>query len=160
MNRTLLWIASFLAAAVAPAILMCAFAIVIGAVAGLTGLTGRFAIGILLASALWVVTIGLPLVAILWWRNIFRRWTVTLAGFLATSVPVALLAWPAEPRGSNASGYSDGQWILIDGVPTLAGWLNYVCGVLFYGLLGVVGAMAFWLTWHGLMLSNKRLERP
>src|SRR6266849_8771845 len=35
---------------------------------------------------------------------------------------------------------------MLDGVPTLAGWLQYLQGLLFFGAFGALGGIAFWAT--------------
>jgi len=52
---------------------------------------------------------------------------------------------------------------MIDGVPTMAGWVQYLAGVGQMGALGVVGAFAFWLVqrrWGLTMRSSRNCIAP
>jgi hypothetical protein len=37
---------------------------------------------------------------------------------------------------------------MINGVPTVAGWISYIEGVLFMGAFGTLGGLAFWMVWR------------
>lgn len=37
---------------------------------------------------------------------------------------------------------------VVDGVPTLAGWLSYANAVAGMGAFGTVGGLAFWVVWR------------
>jgi hypothetical protein len=45
----------------------------------------------------------------------------------------------------------------VNGVPTLAGWLDYVWGIGTYAVLGALGGLTFWFIWRKVRQS---LETP
>jgi len=55
----------------------------------------------------------------------------------------------------NAS--SGGKPTVINGVPTLAGWLEFAYAVGFYGLFGVAGGLTFWVA---MRLSGQIAGKP
>lgn len=98
---------------------------------------------VLIITAVFVVILGLPTYFVL--RQIKRvSWRSTVvSGFLIAATPVALFLWPYDSPGSSAS--SNGVDTMVNGVPTLAGWLDYLQAVLFFGVFGLVSAFVFWL---------------
>lgn len=96
-------------------------------------------------SMLHVVVLGIPGFLILRWRRALSWPSILLTGFVLGAIPGAILSWPLQYAGMQASAIHDGVATMIDGVPTLAGWLDYVGGVFVLGAYGVSGAAAFWL---------------
>jgi len=79
------------------------------------------------------------------WRKKVDGVTCALSGFVIGSVPVAILTWPLQipPRRGSSSGVQ-GIPTMIDGVPTLFGWILYAIPPLMCGALGVIGGCIFW----------------
>ena len=96
-------------------------------------------------SAAYVIVLGIPTFLLLRWRNLVRWWTTISGGFLLGAVPVAVISWPLRYSELRSSATIDGVQTIINGVPTLAGWLQYLEGLSFMGACGVIGATAFWL---------------
>jgi len=158
MGRIATVVLPFIAAAVAPAV------IAVALIALLTGdLTGAPAIGmlVLIVAAAHVLLLGVPAFALLYWRNCVRWWSLTALGFVVGCIPAGILFWPPryEKRTYASSWQEDGVWKMIDGLPTLAGWLKYGKGLVWFGVLGAIGALAFWFTRMRLTRTNKSLER-
>jgi len=106
--------------------------------------TGHFMILCALISAAFVLVLGIPAYLLLRWRNAVRWWSTIASGFVLGAVPVAVFSWPLRfSQGASAS--VDGIATLINGVPTFAGWLQYLESVTFFGGCGAVAASAFWL---------------
>lgn len=106
--------------------------------------TGHFLILCALISAALVLVLGIPAYLFLRWRNAVRRWPTITSGFVLGVVPVAVFSWPLRlSQGSSAS--VDGVPTLVNGVPTFAGWLQYLESVTSFGACGAVSATAFWL---------------
>lgn len=66
------------------------------------------------------------------------------------SLGIAVLAWPASSGGGSFSATWHGEFrdLVVDGEPTLVGWLNYLGNVSLFGGHGVVGALAFHAVWR------------
>jgi hypothetical protein len=114
--------------------------------------TRNFAIICFIVSAGFVFLLGLPTYFVLRKFRLVRRWPTLLAGFSLAAIPMAIFTWPFKHLATKTSASVNGVQTMIDGVPTLVGWLQFVQGVMFLGVLGLLSAWAFWL-----VISNKRL---
>jgi hypothetical protein len=99
------------------------------------------------------VILGAPLFMILHRLGRVRWWTSILTGFVIGAVPAGILFWPMHHTFGNVvtiTEFRGGQQvkILVNGVPTLAGWLEYAQHILMYAATGVVGGLVFWLLWR------------
>jgi hypothetical protein len=116
---------------------------------------------ILMTSFLYVLVLGVPAFLLLRWRNAIRWWSVPSAGFVLACLPVAIDLWPShEPDLQTTSSHWDGEKMvetMVNGAPTLAGWLSFAKTVLLFGAFGAVAGLAFWLVWWG-MRSYKPLQ--
>jgi len=134
MKRAGKWIAAALLGAIAPAALV-AYAL---------GAAEVFAIAVAITLG-HVVLLGVPL-ALLFGRLKWRSPAFALAGgLLIGALPAGLYFWPLDP-GGGTSAWSGDTPTLIDGVPTWAGWLEYLVMLGGFGCLGALGAIAFWPT--------------
>jgi len=97
----------------------------------------------LVISAAHVMALGIPAYLLLRWRGLFRWWSVLLAGFALGSIPAGVFSWPLRYAGSRSSASVNGVETMIDGVPTLAGWLQYAEGISFFGACGLGAAAVF-----------------
>ena len=135
---------ALLAAALAPAI-------VLGVVGStLPQITFAFVLALIHSFVL-----GLPVFLIL--RNKVKNWgagisvlVALIAGFAIGAIPWGAFTWPL--KGSSLVMKTN-TWIgpdhvqtVRDGIPTLAGWLEYIKGLLMFGAIGVLGGFAFWVT--------------
>jgi hypothetical protein len=134
MKRIAKWIAATLLGAIVPAVLV---AVALGSV-------GIFAPAFALTLG-HAVVLGLP-AALLYRRLNWRSPAYALAGGLVIgAVPAGLYFWPVDPRhGTNA--WSGTTQTLLDGVPTWAGWVEYLQMLGGFGCLGALGAVVFWVT--------------
>ncbi|MFZ0424457.1 MAG: hypothetical protein WAL80_16395 [Xanthobacteraceae bacterium] len=89
------------------------------------------------------VILGLPLFFIL--RSKFPIGSVScaLGGFIVGSAPTAVLALISMIGLQSAS--TGGKATVINGLPTLAGWIEYAVTVGSMGLFGLAGGLTFWL---------------
>jgi hypothetical protein len=111
-------------------------------------------------SFLYVLVLGVPAFLLLRWRNAIRWWSAVIVGFVLGCLPLAIDLWPYEPDVQSTTSHWDGEKMvetIIDGVPTLAGWLSYAKAVSIFGVFGAVSGLAFWLVWRGTR-SNKPLQ--
>lgn len=103
-------------------------------------------------SFMHAILLGTPLFVALYRLKWLRWWSSVLAGFVLASLPAAITSWPLRYAGEHISTsiVRGGKVVqtLVNGVPTLAGWLDYAKGVLIYALLGAVGGLVFWLMWR------------
>ena len=60
-----------------------------------------------------------------------------------------MFSWPLRYASPGSSASVNGVDTMIDGVPTTAGWLQYLYGVAFFGIFGILAAAAFWLVLRG-----------
>jgi len=157
-----------LAAILMPAIVITLYAFVFNLVAVFAGSARNLEAGFLLAvllialiiSLAHVLLLGLPAVWLLHRFRLLRWWSLTVAGFVGACIPMAIWSWPVDPPGMKSSySYGNGSETIVakvDGVPTLAGWIDYAQSVAFVGLFGVIAALAFWLVIRrrGLFADN------
>jgi hypothetical protein len=120
--------------------------------------TRGFFLACLSVATLHVAVLGVPAYLILRRLNAVRWWSTLGMGLVLGAVPVAILDWPLRYPQLRTSASVDGVQTMIDGVPTLAGWLQYASGVFFMGGCGAAGALAFWLVWQ--MSPNNRWRVP
>lgn len=96
-------------------------------------------------SSGFVLILGLPVYLLLrYFKKIFW-WSTLLSGFCLGAIPAGIFTWPLRYAGPGSYSKVNGVETMVDGVPTMAGWLQFVEGVLFFGGLGFVAALAFWL---------------
>ncbi|MEM8492892.1 MAG: hypothetical protein AAF756_18915 [Pseudomonadota bacterium] len=96
-------------------------------------------------SASFVMILGLPTYLLLRYFNKVSWWSTFLSGFCLGAVPVGIFTWPLRYASPGSYSSVNGVETMIDGVPTIAGWFQFIEGVLFFGGLGFVAALAFWL---------------
>jgi|SRR5688572_31190320 hypothetical protein len=105
---------------------------------------------VLIIAAAHLAVLGLPTFFLLKHFNRLGWPSILFAGFVIGSIVIAALAWPV-PAGSGSSSSStwhgDMRDMVVDGIPTLYGWLSYLEGVFAFGLQGFLGAAAFYWVW-------------
>jgi hypothetical protein len=114
-------------------------------------------------AAAHLVVLGLPLFYLLWRFGRLSWLTVGLAGFFTGLIPIAVLGWPLRTgSGFSSGGTWHGQYreFVVNGVPTMFGWLQYVEGLIFFGLHGLAGALAFYSVWRKLRPNNSFKPKP
>ncbi|WP_444917886.1 hypothetical protein [Microbulbifer sp. JMSA003] len=108
--------------------------------------TGNFAVICFFVSGAFVLLLGLPAYFLLRKFRLVRWWSTLVVGFSLAAIPMAIFTWPLKYPELKTSASVNGVQTMVDGVPTIAGWLQFTQGVLFLGVCGLVGALAFWLT--------------
>jgi hypothetical protein len=129
---------------------------------GVAGPSFRVGLLAFVLASLWVVLFGLPTFLLLKHCGLVRWWSATVSGFLLGAAPMALISWPYKP--SSGSGYSawDGHKMVeyvVNGVPTHAGWVQYVLGSGGMGLMGAASAVMFWVVWRLIAGPNQSSKR-
>lgn len=123
--------------------------------ASIRELAGPLAFGLFwvaLIAAVVVIVIGLPLFLVLSHNNLASARNVAVAGLVVACLGSSIFIWPARGSGWSYSattffGYRD---LVIDGIPTIWGWINYAKDVATFGLHGLVGALVFVYVWRRL----------
>jgi hypothetical protein len=99
----------------------------------------RWAFVLCLAHAL---VLGLPCVLLLRAKDRLGIVSCAIAGFLVGAVPLGAFALTSMFVTHSAS--IDGTSTVVNGVPTLAGWIHYAHTVGVLGLFGLAGGLTFW----------------
>jgi hypothetical protein len=115
--------------------------------------TGNFLWLCILISTIHVITFGIPTYYFLLKLKVIRFWSVIGAGFILGAAPTAIATWPLQYSGQRASASANGIQTMIDGIPTMEGWLAYMHGISFFGICGMASALVFWL-----IAPNKALK--
>src|ERR1043166_973082 len=105
----------------------------------------------LLVCLAHALLLGLPLILLLRAINRLGILSCAIAGLFVGAMPLGAVAFIAMLGPHSAS--IDGRPTVVNGVPTLAGWMHYARTVGFLGLIGVIGGLIFWalsrLSWLG-----------
>jgi hypothetical protein len=126
-------------------------------------LFARMGFLIMAASFLYVLVLGVPVFFLLRWRNAIRWWSALMVGFVLGCLPVAVDLWPYEPDFTSTTSHWDWERMveaIVDGAPTLAGWLGYAKAVSILGVFGAASGLAFWLVRRGTRSNNARAFPP
>jgi hypothetical protein len=104
----------------------------------------------LLISGFHVIVLGLPIVWVLNKLDKLKAWTLVISGFVAGCLPMSIWTWPIDYSYKSGYSYWNGKETVIakaNGVPTLIGWVDYLQGVAFMGVFGIIAAVSFWWAW-------------
>lgn len=101
------------------------------------------------------LVLGLPAFLLVRSTRRVRVGTCALGGFLIGAVPFGVLAMISMIGLQSAS--SGGKPTVINGVPTLAGWIEYAYAVGSTGLFGLAGGLTFWVA---MRLSGQIVGKP
>jgi hypothetical protein len=103
------------------------------------------------------IILGLPLFLALRSRFAVGIVTCALGGFGVGAIGIALLGLLGMFFGGSYNASSGGVPTIVNGVPTLAGLVEYAAGVGEMGLVGLAGGLAFWLA---MRLSGQLTSQP
>ncbi|MEM8493623.1 MAG: hypothetical protein AAF756_22610 [Pseudomonadota bacterium] len=90
------------------------------------------------------VVLGLPIAVALWRKDRITVWTSLVFGIVIGCAAAAVLTWPLGLSGLKSNASVNGVSTIINGVPTIAGWIGYGKGIAFSGQFGAIGGLAFW----------------
>ena len=110
----------------------------------------------------FVLLLGVPLTLLLHRLGRLKWWPLCIAGTLAGA---AFAGWsgPGSDLGSSYGGnwYGSHVEFVVNGQPTLYGWLSYLQSVAAFSLHGLAGATVFFLVWrHHLGPDNSSKPNP
>lgn len=98
-----------------------------------------------------LLLLGVPAFLFLNKRNKISARSSSTAGFICGASPTAILLWPLwNPELQTTVSHRFGEEYIvttIDGIPTLAGWIEYILVFSFMGAFGVVAGFCFWMVW-------------
>lgn len=107
---------------------------------------------VLMISGLHVWALGLPIAAAAIWMQKVRWWVTVSAGLVVGCIPAAVVSWPLKyPELKSTSSYWNGERMvetIVNGVPTMDGWIQFAAGTSAFGALGATGGLAFWVAWR------------
>ncbi|RZI70582.1 MAG: hypothetical protein EOP13_20575 [Pseudomonas sp.] len=107
----------------------------------------------------FVLFIGIPVTLVLVHYGKLRWWPLGMIGFVAAALPIAL-SGPGGGAGHSSGGNWHGKPVdfIVNGEPSLYGWLNYLESTCFFGLHGLVGATVFYVLWRHTMGPNNSFK--
>jgi hypothetical protein len=132
-------IAALVSSAV-PAIFFAALGIILEPNNGWAGIAAVVAF---VFSFAHVVVFGIPITLVLNRFNLLNWLTILAAGFVFAFSSTMLLSILSSPSGVNSSAEDNGEWTVINGVTTAAGWRNRTLGEAQAGILGLVVSGVF-----------------
>ena len=103
----------------------------------------------------FVVVVGVPSLLLLRHFKYLSWWSLGTIGLVVAALPVAVYGW-SEYAGFSSGGnwYGTPVDFVVNGQKTLYGWLSYAQSVVFFGLHGFAGALAFFFVWRRALGSN------
>jgi hypothetical protein len=107
-------------------------------------------------------TLLLGLVVVGWLLRIgkFRLLPMLSSGFLIGAVPAAIWQQPYKYVGTQSSSWSNGVQTLDNGLPTFAGWIDYLQFIGCAGALGAIGAIVFYFVYMGMSPNHSSKPMP
>lgn len=87
------------------------------------------------------VVLGLPVFWIFWWKRWINLITCIGTGFVIAAASGIVPNWPVGPKGRNT--IVGAVPLVIEGVPTSAGWLDFLRVLMFLGFLGAFAGVVF-----------------
>jgi len=148
-----------LAAALAPALAMTCLLLVFGGkeVFPILPLVSFVA---LVVSFLHALCFGILVAGWLLRAGRFRLLPMLLSGLVIGTVPAAIWQQPYRHVGTKSNVWSNGALTLDNGTPTLAGWIDYLQFIGYAGVLGAIGATAFYFAYKGVSPGSSFKLKP
>ena len=142
--------ASLAAIAVQPIVLVLSFApaFLSGGEAAISQILGISLLAAMIAIP-FVLFVGIPSFVLLRRYGRLSWLTLGATGLLAGILPVALYG-PGASHGSSYGGNWHGDYVdfVVNGEPTVYGWLSYLQSMFLFGIHGLAGALVFLLVWR------------
>ena len=115
----------------------------------------------LIFSAPFVLLLGLPMVWLLAKLRYLRWWPLALVGAIAGAL---MIGWrgPGSDPGTSYGGSWYGQYrqFVVNGEPTVYGWLSYLQSLVVFAAHGLLGATAMYWAWRRLSPNNSSKPTP
>ena len=163
-KTTAVLISSLGAIVVQPIVFIASFGIPMAIAGDLSSLAdvARYSFFAALFAIPFVIFVGIPATLFLAHRGKLRWWLLALIGFVAASIPTAI-SGPGGSPGYSSGGNWHGRYVdfVINGEPTMYGWLSHIQSIFFFGLHGLVGATVFYALWRRNIGPNNSFKpRP
>lgn len=115
---------------------------------------------VIVVAAAAVLFLGIPTFLLLRKFNCINWTSLAISGFSLGAIPIAI-SWPEYREGYSAGSSWYGKLVetYIKGEPTTYAWYEYFANVFFYGLHGLIGALAFYAVWRRLDKRNKHVGK-
>jgi hypothetical protein len=120
-------------------------AVVVALLAGILTMSPLAVFFVMVAVLAFELVVLLPIYLLLHWRGLVTRGVVLVLGVLIGAGPWAWFAWPLRHPELKTTASSGGVQTMIDGVPTLAGWMEYGVVTALFGFIGLAAAAGFWV---------------
>ena len=116
---------------------------------GFSGL-GFILMYVLAVATAAVVILGIPAFLLLMKCQRANWRSVAATGFALAMLPSVVLSWPRRLTGYSSGVNWHGKYvdIYINGEPTKYAWLTFGESTLYFGIHGLVGALAFYMVWR------------
>ena len=101
------------------------------------------------------VLLGLPPFLIFQSRGWIGITACVVLGFAIGAVPAGILTFPVSGFALYGSAWAGGTSTATNGLSTAAIWVSYIRPLIYLGLLGAFGALAFWV----VLMSSGTLDR-
>lgn len=89
------------------------------------------------------VSVGLPLFIITHIRFPVTRASNAIIGFITGAVSIGISTWPLQWQDLKTNQAVNHMPTVINGIPTLLGWLYFAKGLLLFGALGAMAGIVF-----------------
>jgi hypothetical protein len=124
------------------------------------GVLGNFAMifpPALAVTLVHAVVLGLPVALVFRVKQWTQASAAIVGGFVIGALPSGVLTWPMH-LSDRMTASVDNVSLMVEGVPTWAGWLWYLDVLVMAGALGAASGLAFWLTlrWSGTLHAAHR----
>jgi hypothetical protein len=109
------------------------------------------------------IGLGLPLFLFLRSKSRIGIIACALGGFAVGALGPAVFELLGMLGGGSYNAWTGGRATVVNGIPTLTGWLEFALNVGVTGLIGLAGGLAFWLTMRlpgQIPASPEAAERP
>ena len=154
-------LSSLEAIAVQPLVFIAFFGIQLVAAGDLSSLVdvARYSFFPAVFSVPFVLFVGAPATLALTHYGKLGWWPLALIGSIAAAAPAAL-SGPGGSPGYSSGGNWHGKHVdfVVNGEPTIYGWLSHLESICFFGLHGLVGATAFYFVWCRSMGPNNSFK--
>ena len=121
----------------------------------LAELIGVYWFATALVAAPIIIFLGIPVFHLLRRKGLDNYKSLAMSGAAIAAVISAVLLWPIESAGYSSGGNYYGTYrnMIVDGSPTLWGWIRFVEDIVMFAVHGAIGGIAFRYGWQKAVQS-------